>query len=66
LKQEVVSSNDVSEKFSDEVVKEYEVFQTIKTAELKDSLLAYADKHVEFYRQVITLYCIIYIYRLSI
>jgi sorting nexin-4 len=55
LKREVESSNDISEKFSEEVIKEYEVFQAIKTVELKDSLLAYTDRHVEFYRQVINI-----------
>ncbi|CAB4409033.1 unnamed protein product [Rhizophagus irregularis] len=56
LKREVESSNDISEKFSDEIVKEYEVFQNIKTVELKDSLLAYTDRHVEFYRQGLQLW----------
>ncbi|RIA98635.1 hypothetical protein C1645_749410 [Glomus cerebriforme] len=56
LKSEVESSNDISEKFSEEIVKEYEIFQTIKSVELKDSLLAYTDRHVEFYRQGLQLW----------
>ncbi|CAI2168113.1 5132_t:CDS:10 [Funneliformis geosporum] len=51
LSKEVESSNDISEKFSEEVAKEYEIFQTAKTVELKECLLAYTDRHVEFYRQ---------------
>ncbi|CAG8601036.1 5027_t:CDS:10 [Funneliformis caledonium] len=51
LSKEVESSNDISEKFSDEVAREYEIFQNAKTVELKECLLAYTDRHVEFYRQ---------------
>ncbi|CAG8635798.1 12179_t:CDS:10, partial [Dentiscutata heterogama] len=56
LKKEVENSNDVSDQFSLEVAKEYEIFQTAKTIEMKDCLLAYADSHVEFYRQGIELW----------
>ncbi|CAG8467396.1 8912_t:CDS:10 [Diversispora eburnea] len=56
LQKEVESSNDVANKFSSEVAKEFEVFQTGKTIEMKDYLLLYADSHVEFYRQSIELW----------
>ncbi|CAG8433630.1 1200_t:CDS:10 [Ambispora gerdemannii] len=56
LKEEVESSNDISNAFSNEVGKEYEVFQIAKNAELKECLLAYTDSHVEFYKQGINLW----------
>ncbi|CAG8765136.1 14793_t:CDS:10 [Cetraspora pellucida] len=56
LKKEVENSNDVSDQFSLEVAKEYEIFQIAKNIEMKDCLLAYADSHVEFYRQGVELW----------
>ncbi|CAG8793789.1 9271_t:CDS:2, partial [Racocetra fulgida] len=45
LTKEVENSNDVSDQFSLEVAKEYEIFQIAKNIEMKDCLLAYADSH---------------------
>ncbi|CAG8672891.1 9595_t:CDS:10 [Ambispora leptoticha] len=56
LKEEVESSNDISNSFSNEVAKEYEVFQVAKNVELKECLLAYTDSHVEFYQKGINLW----------
>ncbi|CAG8481128.1 4764_t:CDS:10 [Acaulospora morrowiae] len=56
LKTEVENSQDISNKFSSEVTKEYEVFQNSKTVELKDYLLSYTDSHIDFYRQGIKLW----------
>ncbi|KAG9293932.1 hypothetical protein G9A89_019270 [Geosiphon pyriformis] len=56
LKEEVEGSNDISNSFSGEVAKEYEIFQGAKAVELKESLLSYTDSHVEFYRKGINLW----------
>ncbi|KAI8887122.1 hypothetical protein K501DRAFT_212500 [Backusella circina FSU 941] len=51
LRDEVTKANDDSHAFSDQVVKEFTVFQKTKTFELKQGLLAYADCHIEFYQK---------------
>ncbi|KAF7728120.1 intercellular trafficking and secretion [Apophysomyces ossiformis] len=51
LTQEVASANDTSNRFSEQLIKEFEVFQRAKTKELKQGLTAYADCHIEFFRQ---------------
>lgn len=48
----MVKSNDISNLFSAQVAKEFETFQQAKAIELKDSLAAYTDAHVEFYKEV--------------
>jgi sorting nexin-4 len=52
LQEEVTRANDDSNGFSNQVIKEFEVFQKTKTLELKQGLLAYADCHIEFYQKV--------------
>lgn len=52
MKEEVTRANDDSNGFSNQVVKEFEVFQKTKTLELKQGLIAYADCHIEFYQKV--------------
>lgn len=52
LEAEVSRSNDVSNAFSNQVIKEYQVFQRAKTDELKQGLKAYADSHITFYEKV--------------
>ncbi|KAF1801142.1 hypothetical protein FB192DRAFT_1284935 [Mucor lusitanicus] len=51
LQDEVTRANDDSNGFSNQVIKEFEVFQKTKTLELKQGLLAYADCHIEFYQK---------------
>ncbi|KAJ8661579.1 hypothetical protein O0I10_002847 [Lichtheimia ornata] len=56
LETEVSHSNDVSNAFSNQVLKEYEVFQRAKTDELKEGLKAYADSHVTFYEKGVSIW----------
>ncbi|OZJ02576.1 hypothetical protein BZG36_04199 [Bifiguratus adelaidae] len=51
LQSAVEQSNDVSNAFSTQVEKEFSIFQKSKTIELRDSLIAYTDSHVEFYEK---------------
>ncbi|CAO3641176.1 unnamed protein product [Mucor fragilis] len=51
LQDEVTRANDDSNGFSNQVIKEFQVFQKTKTLELKQGLLAYADCHIEFYQK---------------
>ncbi|KAM3586836.1 intercellular trafficking and secretion, variant 2 [Umbelopsis sp. WA50703] len=51
LQDEVARSNDVSNMFSTQVMKEFQVFETAKAAELRNGLLDYTDCHIEFYKQ---------------
>ncbi|CAG8479112.1 1756_t:CDS:10 [Paraglomus occultum] len=51
LSREVDSSHDESNGFSEEVVKEYEIFSQSKADEMKEYLLAYTDSHVEFFKE---------------
>jgi sorting nexin-4 len=53
LRDEVDKANNDSHAFSDQVLKEFTVFQKTKTFELKQGLLAYADCHIEFYQKVL-------------
>ncbi|KAK4512097.1 uncharacterized protein ATC70_013340 [Mucor velutinosus] len=56
LQDEVTRANDDSNGFSNQVIKEFEVFQKTKTLELKQGLLAYADCHIEFYQKGIAIW----------
>ncbi|KAI9467959.1 MAG: hypothetical protein EXX96DRAFT_585519 [Benjaminiella poitrasii] len=56
LREEVTKTNDDLIAFSNQVVKEFEVFEKSKVLELKQGLLAYADCHVEFYRKGIVIW----------
>lgn len=51
LQDEVAKSNDISNAFSNQVVKEFQVFETAKTAELRSGLLDYTESHIEFFKQ---------------
>ncbi|KAI8637686.1 hypothetical protein BD408DRAFT_447423 [Parasitella parasitica] len=51
LQDEVTKANDDSNAFSNQVIKEFEVFQKTKMLELKQGLLAYADCHIKFYEK---------------
>jgi len=52
LSREVDNSHDESNGFSEEVVKEYDIFSQAKADEMKEYLLAYTDSHVEFFKEV--------------
>ncbi|KAL1936508.1 hypothetical protein VTP01DRAFT_642 [Rhizomucor pusillus] len=49
LETEVARTSDITNGFSTQMTEEYEFFQRSKTAELKQSLSAYADSRIEFY-----------------
>ncbi|KAI8140820.1 hypothetical protein BJV82DRAFT_519426 [Fennellomyces sp. T-0311] len=49
LESEVARANDESNAFSEQVIKEYEIFDQAKTEELKQGLVAYADSHIKFF-----------------
>lgn len=53
LQEEVAKSSDISQDFSEQVIKEYAYFQDVKGSEIKSGLNAYADSHIEFYEKVI-------------
>ncbi|ORY07227.1 lipid binding protein [Basidiobolus meristosporus CBS 931.73] len=56
LEDAVNSSNDVSVKFSEEVLKEFEIFQTSKTVDLKTSFNNYCHSQVEYYKTGISIW----------
>ncbi|KAK9763833.1 intercellular trafficking and secretion [Basidiobolus ranarum] len=56
LEEAVNSSNDVSVKFSEEVLKEFEVFQASKTIDLKTSFNDYCHSQVEYYKTGISIW----------
>ncbi|KAI8091644.1 hypothetical protein BDF21DRAFT_145907 [Thamnidium elegans] len=51
LQEEVTRTNDESNGFSIQVMKEFDVFQKTKILELKQGLLAYADCHITFFQK---------------
>ncbi|KAI9318375.1 lipid binding protein [Dichotomocladium elegans] len=51
LESEVARANDVSNAFSNQIIKEYDVFERAKTEEIKQGLMAYADSHIKFFEQ---------------
>ncbi|KAI7863966.1 hypothetical protein BDF14DRAFT_1733065 [Spinellus fusiger] len=56
LQEDVARTNDISVNFSNQVLKESEIFQKIKDKELKQGLSDYADCHIEFYEKGVTLW----------
>ncbi|KAI9796866.1 MAG: intercellular trafficking and secretion [Piccolia ochrophora] len=53
LTQEVETAKKTSEAFDEEVVREVADFERIKAVEFRDTLGAFADAHVEFYRSTV-------------
>jgi sorting nexin-4 len=41
----------MSNMFSNQVMKEFQVFEKAKTVELRNGLSDYADSHIEFFKQ---------------
>jgi sorting nexin-4 len=37
--------------FSNQVMKEFQVFEKAKSVELRNGLLSYADSHIDFFKQ---------------
>ncbi|KAI9020684.1 hypothetical protein CLU79DRAFT_836052 [Phycomyces nitens] len=50
LEGEVARTNDISNNFSSQVLKESEIFEKAKNKELKQGLTAYADSHIDFFK----------------
>ncbi|KAI8143997.1 hypothetical protein BJV82DRAFT_610181 [Fennellomyces sp. T-0311] len=51
LESEVTRTSDITNGFSEQMTEEFDTFQTTKTAELKQGLMAYADSHISFYTE---------------
>lgn len=49
---QVAKANDVNNSYSSQMIKEFEIFQRAREAELKQGLAAYADCHIDFYKKV--------------
>ncbi|PHZ16749.1 uncharacterized protein RHIMIDRAFT_65625 [Rhizopus microsporus ATCC 52813] len=56
MQQTVAKANDENNNYSNQMVKEFELFKQAKQTELKQSLAAYADCHIEFYTKSISIW----------
>ncbi|ORX60664.1 hypothetical protein DM01DRAFT_1300536 [Hesseltinella vesiculosa] len=56
LQEEVARTSDISQDFSEQVKDEYSLFQHTKTNEIKSSLSAYADCHIQFYEKSLAIW----------
>ncbi|KAI8972333.1 Phox homologous domain-containing protein [Pilobolus umbonatus] len=56
LQDSVAKANDENNNYSNQIIKEYEIFQQAKTSELKHGLAAYADCHIDFYRKSLSIW----------
>lgn len=52
LQDHVAKANDENNNYSNQMIKEYEIFQKARETELKQGLAAYADCHIDFYKKV--------------
>lgn len=52
LQDQVAKANDINNSYSSQMIKEFEIFQKAREAELKQGLAAYADCHIDFYKKV--------------
>ncbi|ORY01630.1 Phox-like protein [Basidiobolus meristosporus CBS 931.73] len=56
LEREVDSSGDLASRFSEEVLKEFAIFQTSKTIDLKDSFHNYCNSQMDYYKSGISIW----------
>jgi sorting nexin-4 len=56
LQDAVTTAHETSTAFSDEVIKEHDVFELSKQQEMKEMLQTYADGQVEMFQRVSLLY----------
>ncbi|KAI8080173.1 uncharacterized protein B0P05DRAFT_579104 [Gilbertella persicaria] len=56
LQEEVAKANDENNQYSNQMVKEFEIFQKARESELKQGLAAYADCHIDFYKKSISIW----------
>lgn len=52
LQESVAKANDDNNNYSNQMMKEYEIFQKARESELRQGLAAYADCHIDFYKKV--------------
>ncbi|EIE81058.1 hypothetical protein RO3G_05763 [Rhizopus delemar RA 99-880] len=52
----VAKANDENNNYSTQMMKEFDLFKQAKEIELKQSLSAYADSHIEFYKKSISIW----------
>jgi sorting nexin-4 len=48
----VTTAHETSDSFSEETLREQQIFELAKRAEMRDMMVAFADGHVDFYRNV--------------
>lgn len=56
LEESVAKANDDNNSYSNQMIKEYEIFQRTRQTELKQGLSAYADCHIDFYKKSISIW----------
>ncbi|CAO3649786.1 unnamed protein product [Cunninghamella blakesleeana] len=56
LQEEVLRANDANNTFSNQMIKEYDIFQSTRKNEMKQCLTSYADSHIEFYQKGIDMW----------
>lgn len=56
LQENVAKANDENNNYSNQMMKEYEIFQKAREAELRQGLAAYADCHIDFYKKSISIW----------
>ncbi|CAO3653546.1 unnamed protein product [Cunninghamella echinulata] len=56
LQEEVLRANDANNTFSNQMLKEYEIFQSTRKMEMKQCLTSYADSHIDFCQKGIDLW----------
>ncbi|KAI8380192.1 hypothetical protein BD560DRAFT_453284 [Blakeslea trispora] len=56
LEEQVAKANDENNFYSNQMVKEFEIFQRAREIELKQGLAAYADCHIDFYKKSISIW----------
>lgn len=49
----MAKANDDNNTYSNQMIKEFDIFQKARETELKQGLAAYADCHLDFYKKVI-------------
>lgn len=52
----MAKANDENNNYSNQMIKEYQIFKRAKEAELKQGLAAYADCHIDFYKKSISIW----------
>lgn len=56
LEDSVAKANDDNNSYSNQMIKEYDIFESARQTELKQGLNAYADCHIDFYKKSISIW----------